>query len=243
VLAASPLEFSTQGVVCERLREAALKAGRVYAVYLFGSRARGDAEPESDYDLLVVTWETSRAEEMRRVLVEAGAELDAVVDVKVVNPAMFLWRSRFANTVERAASREGVVLYMVEREEELRDAAAEWFQRGDRDLIMAETCLNNEALAGLVCFHAQQCVEKYLKGYLTFREEHVGRTHSLAALLEVCVRLDERLGRWREPLAPFERYAVETRYPGGYEPSLEEARRAVAVAGELRDFVLGLVEG
>jgi HEPN domain-containing protein len=44
-----------------------------------------------------------------------------------------------------------------------------WFEKGDHDLQTIEGIyhLENPPL-DMVCFHAQQCVEKYLKGFLTF---------------------------------------------------------------------------
>lgn len=65
-----------------------------------------------------------------------------------------------------------------------------------------------------------------------------GWTHSLGTLLESCARLDESFRRWCERLGPLERYAVEVRYPGDYEPTSEEAQKALVIARELREFVL-----
>jgi HEPN domain-containing protein/predicted nucleotidyltransferase len=235
-------ESAIDAAVLKRIRDAALKTTAAHAVYLFGSRARGDHHPDSDYDVLVVTWETDRTREIQRVVADAVRELDALADVKVVDPPTFLWRTRFANTVERAAHHEGVVLFMLERAAELREAASEWFRRGDTDLDFALGSVEDERFSAPVCFHAQQCVEKYLKGYLTYRETDVGRTHSLSSLLEPCIALERAFASWKQPLVPFERYAVEARYPGGYEPTRDDARSACEIARQLRDFVLALVE-
>jgi HEPN domain-containing protein/predicted nucleotidyltransferase len=241
VLSTTPVELSTDAVVRKRIRDATLKETAAHAVYLFGSRARGDHRPDSDYDVLVVTWETDRTREIQRAIGDAVRELGVDADVHVVDPPTFLWRARFENTVERAASRQGVVLFMVEREDELREAAGEWFRIGDDDFATAEWCSQNGRPSN-ACFNAQQCVEKYLKGYLTFREVDVSRTHALDELLEPCVRLDGTFEQWREPLVPFKEYAVKTRYPHRYTPSSDEARKAVEVACSLRDFILARVE-
>jgi hypothetical protein len=43
----------------------------------------------------------------------------------------------------------------------------EWFEKADQDLEMARRALGPEKpLPGMACYHAQQCAEKYLKGYL-----------------------------------------------------------------------------
>lgn len=42
-----------------------------------------------------------------------------------------------------------------------------WFERADQDLEMARRALESgEPLPGMACYHAHQCAEKNLKGYL-----------------------------------------------------------------------------
>ena len=78
---------------------------------LFGSRARGDARPDSDFDLLVVWKDESppaeRALAVRRVL----RGLRASFDIAVVTPTEYSQlAARKANVVALAA-REGRVLH------------------------------------------------------------------------------------------------------------------------------------
>lgn len=84
-------------------------------VILFGSHARGDARPDSDYDLLIVQPVTaavhqSRWEELRR-LREALRSLPLAKDLLLFRPAEFdYWRDSLNHVVGRAV-REGIVLY------------------------------------------------------------------------------------------------------------------------------------
>jgi len=41
-----------------------------------------------------------------------------------------------------------------------------------------------------ICFHAQQCAEKYLKAYLIFNGKEVRRTHDIAELISQCSEVD-----------------------------------------------------
>ena len=81
-------------------------------IYLFGSKAREDAGPNSDYDILVVVKETvSRAhkslfQENRRKL-----GLTHATDVVVFTEKGFQERSTVVNTLPSTVIEEGALLY------------------------------------------------------------------------------------------------------------------------------------
>lgn len=80
-------------------------------IILFGSRARGDHRPDSDFDILVVK-ETEEPRHTRsRPLYSALADLWVEVDISVYTPEeIAAWRGvRQAFTT--TATREGKVLY------------------------------------------------------------------------------------------------------------------------------------
>ena len=80
-------------------------------IILFGSHARGDAGPDSDVDLLVVMHSGGAN---RRKQVEIRVALHDVrvpIDIIVTTPEDYLWRQEVVGTIERAAAREGEVLY------------------------------------------------------------------------------------------------------------------------------------
>lgn len=115
-----------------------------------------------------------------------------------------------------------------------------WLKKARHDIEGARQLLNaDEPLADLICFHAQQCAEKCLKGFLTAQGVAVEKTHDLTALLDACVPYNAALGAFREDCERLNDYAVEVRYPGDVgEPSAEEARAAVEAAAAIRRFVL-----
>ncbi len=81
-------------------------------VYLFGSAARGDAGPDSDYDLLVVV-ATSGEPGYRRVqrAQEALWGIWAAADVFVLTRDEFARQQSVATSLASAALAEGRVLY------------------------------------------------------------------------------------------------------------------------------------
>ena len=65
------------------------------------------------------------------------------------------------------------------------DLVLAWCEKGRRDFITAQNGLGdiNEIFPDIVCFHAQQAAEKYLKAYLVFLEEDFPKTHALEDLV------------------------------------------------------------
>ena len=125
---------------------------------------------------------------------------------------------------------------MFELDEQVITVVRQWVQKAENDLKNAAHTLKlgPNCPTDTVCFHTQQCVEKYVKALLTVHGIEFSRIHhisALVALLPVRVRPD---------LTPEEQerltdYAVSTRYPGDYEPiPLAEARQAVQIARRVR---------
>jgi predicted nucleotidyltransferase len=80
-------------------------------VLLFGSRARGQAHPDSDVDLLVVWKDEALPPNPSAALRRALGPVGFPMDLAVVTPAQFTklsgWRGHFVH----AAVRDGVVLH------------------------------------------------------------------------------------------------------------------------------------
>jgi HEPN domain-containing protein len=125
----------------------------------------------------------------------------------------------------------------------MRPLTTEWIHKAEGDLatthreLRARSSPNYDA----ACFHAQQCVEKYLKALLQEVEIPFGKTHNLSLLLDLLVNLHPRLELLRPTLAILTAYAVEYRYPGeSADKAL--ARQAMRMAEEIRKVVLEELE-
>lgn len=100
-------EDETLAALVRRIVEAA----HPKRIILFGSRARGTARPDSDYDLMVVEEKiTDRVREMAR-LDEALSPLRLPSDILVVREEDFQRRSRRPGNVYFEAAHEGKVLH------------------------------------------------------------------------------------------------------------------------------------
>lgn len=65
-----------------------------------------------------------------------------------------------------------------------------------------------------VCFHCQQCAEKYLKALLEELGQPVPRTHNLDDVLTLLLPSHGTLRSLKRGLIFLTRFAVDTRYPG-----------------------------
>ena len=114
--------------------------------------------------------------------------------------------------------------------------AQEWVAKAENDLKNAAhtLTLGDECPTDTVCFHAQQCVEKYLKALLVMLQIEFSRTHDIETLVYLLP------GELRPSLAVEQQrrlteYATVMRYPGPYEPAIfQEATEAVDCAQRVR---------
>lgn len=122
--------------------------------------------------------------------------------------------------------------------DEVLDVVREWVTKADNDLLTAAHTikLGKECPTDTVCYHAQQCVEKYLKAILVQKGVDFPKTHDLEWLTAL-VPPDARPTFSVEEQATLTEYATGARYPGWDKISLVDARRAVALARRVRKEV------
>jgi HEPN domain-containing protein len=91
-----------------------------------------------------------------------------------------------------------------------------------------------------VCFHCQQCAEKYLKGLLEELGLSVPKTHDLDHLLTLLFPHHSSLRPLRRGLVFLTDFAVDTRYPGN-NSSKRQATSALRWADRVRTTARGLL--
>ncbi len=92
----------------------------------------------------------------------------------------------------------------------------EWVTKAEADFAtMQRECraVENPNYDG-ICFHAQQCAEKYLKARLCEANISFSKIHDLVALLEQALAVEPQWESFREDLAYLSSFAVNFRYPG-----------------------------
>ena len=117
--------------------------------------------------------------------------------------------------------------------------ASLWMEKVEHDLAAIRMLLRvDDAPMDVVCFHAQQAVEKVLKAALAAHNIAPERTHDVIALLDDVIPLGMGLEKEAAAIASLNAYAVGVRYPFELpDPSPDEARQAAQTAERVCDFV------
>ncbi len=105
----------------------------------------------------------------------------------------------------------------------------EWIAKAEADFATMERecqAQDNPNYDG-ICFHAQQCAEKYLKARLSEADISFSKIHDLVVLLEQTLVVEPEWEIFREDLAYLSSFAVSFRYPGetAEEESALDAQR------------------
>jgi HEPN domain-containing protein len=113
----------------------------------------------------------------------------------------------------------------------------EWVQKAEGDFIVAQKMLRarKQPVYDAVCFHSQQCAEKYLKAFLQESGRDIPKTHKLLDLLKLCTEIDVSTNIFVSDLLELERFSINIRYPG-VSADKEEAKLAYHGAAIIRGF-------
>ena len=124
----------------------------------------------------------------------------------------------------------------------VRDLTLEWIGKAEEDAAVAEreNRVRKQPSPGAVCYHAQQCIEKYLKAVLQEQGLPIPKIHDLTSLSEQCQFNPLCVPVERDGLVSLTRFATRFRYPGEAATG-EDAKLAIALMrryrGTLREFL------
>ena len=128
----------------------------------------------------------------------------------------------------------------------MKRVTQDWLLSAEMDLKSMERMLDDEFLAPIVCFHAQQCVEKSLKAILEEKDVRYPKTHDiirLYGLVSELVSLELDLRR----LQMLNDMYIDACYPSELgllpygRPTLEDARQFYQFAAEIYQKVRKLL--
>ena len=122
----------------------------------------------------------------------------------------------------------------------LEELANEWFLKAQDDELSTKDILNDkEGAPSTVCFLSQQMAEKFLKGYLVYKEKELSKIHDLDRLIKLCEEIDTSFVEIKDYAKGLSDFYISTRYPGDYPQfTWPQAETAFASATRIKRFVL-----
>src|SRR5438128_7814865 len=117
----------------------------------------------------------------------------------------------------------------------MKPITCEWIGKAEGDFATAQRELDaiDRPNYDAVCFHAQQCAEKYLKAFLQEADIPFRKTHDLSDLLASALSIEPTWKSMAADMNALSAFAVEYRYPGD-SADLEEAREALEECKKVR---------
>ena len=229
-------------------------------IYLFGSRTRGEAHADSDYDFMVVVADETKAArlDLERTAYAALGGLNIANDVLVRTRASFEWELPVVASLAATIEREGRLLYgsapkhrqavsPMELEQRKLRLTRAWLARASGDSRTADRMAQAPMEPSAVAFHSQQAAEKALKAYLLWHDRPFRKTHKLQKLVDQCAEIAPEFASLREAAQKLTPYVVAGRYPPAetegqfpawaIEPSKEQAEEALHLAREIVAFI------
>lgn len=114
----------------------------------------------------------------------------------------------------------------------------EWIEKaeGDWATLNRENRARKNPNYDAVCFHAQQCAEKYLKARLFDAGISFAKIHDLEILLNSLLQIEPGYNSMRNEAIVLSSFAVEFRYPGA-KATKSDAKEAVKHCRLIRETV------
>jgi uncharacterized protein len=225
------------------------------AIYLFGSRARGDAGPDSDYDLMLVLADDNERVRSTQDVSQAARSQRIFVNPFLTRTGSFSWRRHEVGTLEYEVQVDGIRLYPAagadlralpgvdDQEPGSMNAkiVAEWLRRVESDLKTARRfCETDDPLPEQAAYHVQQAAEKLTKAVLVAVQKRPRKGDQIG---ELAMRLPPSFPDRERFLAldRFSDYVWAHRYPSEEHtrpppplPSVTEARTWIAEIAALK---------
>jgi HEPN domain-containing protein len=129
----------------------------------------------------------------------------------------------------------------------MKKETSNWVFFAERDVLAANTLIDNTALTGEVAFHCQQAIEKYFKAYLVENSVPIQKIHDLMKLYAKVKEIKD----WNIDISILEDISevyVESRYPddecflpNGMLPTAEQAKMFLAFTQQIESTFKNLV--
>ena len=118
----------------------------------------------------------------------------------------------------------------------MKPLTQEWVDKAEGDYRVASAQWQSaDPVWDAICFHAEQCAEKYLKAWLVEHALDFPKTHDLEVLAKLCLPTLSEVAPLMDGLRFLTSSAIEVRYPGMFAKK-EDAQKCWQANLEVRDL-------
>lgn len=116
--------------------------------------------------------------------------------------------------------------------------AHEWFRYAAQDLASTKYLQGMQPVpVEIICYHCQQSVGKYLKGFISLNGGSIQKTHDLVVLNKCCAGYDSTFSEVEDDCLNLIDYGIQTRYPFNLELNETDAQLAIKNAEQVQTFL------
>ena len=215
-------------------------------VILFGSYAYGIPTEDSDVDMLVVMDIPESETRNQASKIRKHIKPQFSLDLLVRSPEEIAYRIFHNDWFISEIIHRGKILYghldildIPVRNEKciMNPITLEWIQKAEGDYTTINLLVQSPISSkDVICFHAQQCIEKYLKAWLQENNVPTPKTHDLEELLNLIISFIPSWTSWFSDFSTLTEHAVDFRYPGRFA-SEEDVEHATRICNLVRDAV------
>lgn len=219
-------------------------------IILFGSRAIGKSNNNSDYDICVLKNESINQHKLSQKIYSSLFGIGASVDIVVQNSKRFetlkdKWFliyhdvAKFGKIIYQSPAHESDGLNIL-REEQIEyspkegneEFVSKWLQKAESNLEIAKIGkVSKKVLYDDLCFECQQAAEKSIKAILISIDKKFEKTHNIEDLLELIKKSGIDIPKPLKESIQLTSYATTSRYPGDYIPaSAGDYKKALNIA-------------
>ncbi len=113
-----------------------------------------------------------------------------------------------------------------------------WLEKAKNDLLSSKILYENK-LFDTAVYHCQQCCEKAIKGYLSFKQKPIQKTHDITELINICIGLDDDFAEIIEDSKIITPYSTYFRYPDVIDlPEKKDVDEAIMIAEKILNFII-----
>lgn len=215
-------------------------------VILFGSYAYGTPKEYSDVDLLVVMPVADSETRDQAVEIRERIPHRFSMDLLVRSPEDIAYRISHNDWFLREITEKGVVLYESEdfyfkphkkENTKMNPLTLEWIEKAEGEFSVAEMIWQGKnPIYRIICFYAQQCVEKYLKALIQELNVPFTRTRNFEELVNLILLLIPSWSSWEADLLKLSKHVVDTHYPND-SATANDATHAMQTCQMVRNAV------